>query len=83
MQVGFDAERRFYTDIELSDRWGIRHYTKNLASTFNPYFQAYHRHEGNSGWGQERSGGKLWCPMCAKRAPEEVEGMLILMRWKP
>ena len=76
-----------YTDIELSDRWTVRHYTNTLAATFHSYFRAYHLHPGdrnfNSGWGQERSDGELWCPMCNKRAPEEVEGMLILMRWNP
>ena len=72
-----------HTDIELSDRWTLRHYSKGLAATFNPYFRAYHSHEGrNSGWGQEQSDGELWCPLCDKRAPEEVEGMLVLMRWE-
>ena len=75
-------ELKDYIDIELSDGWVIRNYTKNLAATFHPYFRSYHSHEDVSGWGQERSSGELWCSMCDKRAPEEVEGMLILMRWE-
>ncbi len=76
-------ELKDYADIHLSNRWVIRSYTNTIAATFHPYSRAYHMHNETSGWGQERSDGELWCPMCNKRAPEEVEGMLVLVRWQP